>query len=48
VVGPAPQLIDADHPALYSNFAYSEYYQKFWNRGLMAETCLDMFKTSQP
>ncbi|KAJ1408351.1 Oxoglutarate/iron-dependent dioxygenase [Sesbania bispinosa] len=44
VVRPAPQLIDADHPAQYTNFTYSEYYHKFWNRGLSKETCVDMFK----
>ncbi|KAJ6873125.1 hypothetical protein NC651_032093 [Populus alba x Populus x berolinensis] len=27
VIGPAPSLIDDDHPALYRNFAYSERYQ---------------------
>jgi isopenicillin N synthase-like dioxygenase len=43
-IGPAPSLIDDDHPALYRNFAYSEYYQKFWNHGLATETCLGMFK----
>ncbi|GKV13191.1 hypothetical protein SLEP1_g24242 [Rubroshorea leprosula] len=44
VIGPAQQLIDEDHPPLYRNYLYSEYYQKFWNRGLNSETCLDMFK----
>ena len=44
VIGPACDLIDPHHPAMYRNFAYSEYYQKFWNRGLSKETCLDMFK----
>ncbi|GMY09122.1 protein DMR6-LIKE OXYGENASE 2-like [Fagus crenata] len=47
VIGPAPQLIDIHH-AHYRNFAYSEYYEKFWNRGLATETCLDVFKTSHP
>ncbi|KAI4328990.1 hypothetical protein L6164_021299 [Bauhinia variegata] len=47
VIGPAPQLIDNNHPPLYNNFAYSEYYKKFWNRGLSKETCVDMFKTDQ-
>jgi isopenicillin N synthase-like dioxygenase len=49
VIGPAPQLIDGDddhQPALYTSFAYAEYYQKFWNRGLNAQTCLDMFKAT--
>ncbi|KAF8379828.1 hypothetical protein HHK36_029277 [Tetracentron sinense] len=44
VIGPARELTHDDHPALYRNFAYGEYYQKFWNRGLATETCLDMFK----
>ncbi|KAI9076795.1 hypothetical protein K1719_028728 [Acacia pycnantha] len=44
VIGPAPDLIDPHHPALYRNFAYSEYYHKFWNRGLSKETCVDLFK----
>ncbi|XP_021281410.1 protein DMR6-LIKE OXYGENASE 2-like [Herrania umbratica] len=44
VMRPAPQLIDDNHPPLYRNYSYSEYYQKFWKRGLNAETCLDMFK----
>ncbi|GLT37423.1 hypothetical protein SLA2020_117410 [Shorea laevis] len=44
VIGPAPQLFDDDHPPLYRNYSYSEYFQKFWNRGLNSETCLDMFK----
>ncbi|KAK8693676.1 hypothetical protein V6N13_071248 [Hibiscus sabdariffa] len=41
----APQLINpVQHPSIYRNFTYSEYYDKFWKRGLNAETCLDMFK----
>ncbi|KAK8688293.1 hypothetical protein V6N13_087065 [Hibiscus sabdariffa] len=45
VMQPAPQLIDpVRRPPLYRNFTYSEYYDKFWKRGLNAETCLDMFK----
>ncbi|KAJ4728008.1 2-oxoglutarate (2OG) and Fe(II)-dependent oxygenase superfamily protein [Melia azedarach] len=44
VIGPAPHLINDDNPALYRDFSYSEYYEKFWNRGLATETCLDMFK----
>ncbi|WCJ26667.1 2-oxoglutarate (2OG) and Fe(II)-dependent oxygenase superfamily protein [Euphorbia peplus] len=45
-IGPAPNLIDDHHPAVYRNFTYDEYYQKFWNRGLTKECCLDLFKTS--
>ncbi|XP_054782214.1 protein DMR6-LIKE OXYGENASE 2-like [Prosopis cineraria] len=48
VIGPAPDLIDPHHPALYRNFTYSEYYLKFWNRGLSKETCLDLFKADSP
>ncbi|XP_027337713.1 protein DMR6-LIKE OXYGENASE 2-like [Abrus precatorius] len=44
VIGPAPQLVDHHHPPQYTNFTYSEYYDKFWNRGLSKETCVDMFK----
>ncbi|TKY64163.1 Naringenin,2-oxoglutarate 3-dioxygenase [Spatholobus suberectus] len=44
MIKPAPQLVDSDHPAQYTNFTYSEYYNKFWNRGLSKETCVDMFK----
>ncbi|CAJ1950569.1 unnamed protein product [Sphenostylis stenocarpa] len=43
-IKPAPQLVDNDHPAQYTNFTYREYYDKFWNRGLSKETCVDMFK----
>ncbi|KAF7843738.1 protein DMR6-LIKE OXYGENASE 2-like [Senna tora] len=47
LIGPAPQLIvHPHHPPLYRNFPYSEYYEKFWNRGLSKETCVDMFKLS--
>lgn len=46
VIGPAPGLIDEDHPAVYRNFTYGEYYDMFWNRGLKTETCLDMFKAA--
>ncbi|XP_030928877.1 protein DMR6-LIKE OXYGENASE 2-like [Quercus lobata] len=46
VIGPAPQLIDIDSSTHYRNFVYSEYYEKFWNRGLTTETCSNLFKTS--
>ncbi|KAH9647629.1 protein DMR6-LIKE OXYGENASE 2 [Citrus sinensis] len=45
VIAPAKDLIDERHPAVYKNFTYAEYYQKFWNRGL-DERCLDLFKAS--
>ncbi|KDP28403.1 hypothetical protein JCGZ_14174 [Jatropha curcas] len=44
VMGPAPLLVDDDHPPLHGNFTYNEYYHKFWNCGLTQKTCLDMFK----
>lgn len=44
MIGPHPKLVDTDHPALYRSYAYSEYYEKFWKRGLASQTCLDMFK----
>ncbi|GLT64658.1 hypothetical protein SLA2020_371370 [Shorea laevis] len=46
VIGPAEELIDDENPAVYRNFTYAEYYEKFWNRGLATECCLDMFKAS--
>ncbi|KAK0586709.1 hypothetical protein LWI29_011090 [Acer saccharum] len=44
-IGPAKELIDQHHPAVYRNFTYGEYYEKFWNKGLATACCLDMFKT---
>ncbi|XP_058221886.1 protein DMR6-LIKE OXYGENASE 2-like [Rhododendron vialii] len=46
VIGPAPELVDDEdrRPAVYKKFTYQEYYDKFWNRGLATECCLDMFK----
>ncbi|KAH9678356.1 protein DMR6-LIKE OXYGENASE 2 [Citrus sinensis] len=46
VIAPAKDLIDERHLAFYKNFTYAEYYQKFWNRGLAAEGCLDLFEVS--
>ncbi|KAI3691926.1 hypothetical protein L6452_31729 [Arctium lappa] len=43
VIGPAPKLVTDDQPAVYRRFTYEEYYDKFWNRGLATESCLDMF-----
>ncbi|GLU17626.1 hypothetical protein SLE2022_339860 [Rubroshorea leprosula] len=45
MIGPAEELIDDQHPAVYQSFTYAEYYEKFWNRGLATECCLDMFKS---
>ncbi|OVA19915.1 Oxoglutarate/iron-dependent dioxygenase [Macleaya cordata] len=46
LIGPAPQLIDDDHPPHYRSFTYSEYYGTFWNRKLGTESTLDIFKIS--
>ncbi|XP_022738203.1 protein DMR6-LIKE OXYGENASE 2-like [Durio zibethinus] len=46
LIGPATELIDDGHPAVYQSFTYDEYYEKFWKKGLATECCLDMFKTS--
>ncbi|EOY23819.1 hypothetical protein QUC31_008451 [Theobroma cacao] len=46
LIGPATELIDDEHPAVYRSFAYGEFYEKFWKRGLATECCLDKFKTS--
>ncbi|GKV52863.1 hypothetical protein SLEP1_g59419 [Rubroshorea leprosula] len=45
MIGPAEELIDDQHPAVYQSFTYAEYYEEFWNRGLATECCLDMFKS---
>ncbi|TQE12803.1 hypothetical protein C1H46_001449 [Malus baccata] len=44
VIGPAKELVNYDHPAMYRNCTYAEYYEKFWNKGLATECCLDLFK----
>ncbi|KAF5729799.1 hypothetical protein HS088_TW20G00164 [Tripterygium wilfordii] len=46
VIGPAKDLVDEDHPAVYRDFTYGEFYEKFWNKQLATECCLDVFKTS--
>lgn len=46
LIGPAEKLIDEQNPAVYRSFTYAEFYEKFWNRGLATECCLDMFKSS--
>ncbi|KAI7743047.1 hypothetical protein M8C21_019952 [Ambrosia artemisiifolia] len=43
IIRPAPELLTDDEPAVYKQFTYGEYYEKFWNRGLATESCLDMF-----
>ncbi|XP_068305773.1 protein DMR6-LIKE OXYGENASE 2-like [Pyrus communis] len=44
MIGPAKELINHDHQAMFRNFTYAEYFKKFWNRGLESECCLDLFK----
>ncbi|KAK4746074.1 hypothetical protein SAY87_012386 [Trapa incisa] len=44
VIGPAKELISDENPAVYRNFTYHEYYDRFWNRGLAKECCLDLFR----
>ncbi|WOL07116.1 hypothetical protein Cni_G15853 [Canna indica] len=44
VIAPAEALVDEEHPSVYRSFTYGEYYDKFWNRGLQRESCLDMFR----
>ncbi|KAI3689961.1 hypothetical protein L2E82_47933 [Cichorium intybus] len=46
VIGPAPELVCDDQHAVYRHFTYGEYYDKFWNRGLATENCLDIFTAS--
>jgi len=47
VMKSSDSLVDEDHPATYRSYTYAEYYQKFWDRGLNSESCLDLFKTKQ-
>ncbi|KAK2664435.1 hypothetical protein Ddye_003009 [Dipteronia dyeriana] len=44
VIGPAMELVDQHNPAVYRNFTYGEYYNKFLNKGLATACCLEMFK----
>lgn len=44
MIGPAKELINHDHLAMFRNFTYAEYFKNFWNRGLESECCLDLFK----
>ncbi|XP_042404383.1 protein DMR6-LIKE OXYGENASE 1-like [Zingiber officinale] len=46
VIKPAPALVDEEHPAAYREFTYGEYYDKFWDRGIQRESCLDMFRAA--
>ncbi|PWA75999.1 2-oxoglutarate (2OG) and Fe(II)-dependent oxygenase superfamily protein [Artemisia annua] len=47
VISPAPEFVTEDQPAVYRPFTYGEYYDKFWNRGLATENCLDMFMATK-
>ncbi|PWA82193.1 2-oxoglutarate (2OG) and Fe(II)-dependent oxygenase superfamily protein [Artemisia annua] len=47
MISPAPQLVTKDQPAVYRPFRYGEYYDKFLNRGLATENCLDMFMATK-
>ncbi|KAI3860793.1 hypothetical protein MKX03_033895 [Papaver bracteatum] len=46
VIGPASQLVDDEHPSLYKDFTYTEYFGKFWNQKLGTESTSDIFKTT--
>ncbi|KAK9122379.1 hypothetical protein Syun_019996 [Stephania yunnanensis] len=46
VIEPARELVDGGGTA-YTSFAYKEFYDKFWKRGLRTdESCLDMFRVN--
>lgn len=44
-IGPAPKLVADDPPAVYRDYTYAEYYEKFWSRNLDQEHCLELFRT---
>ncbi|KAI3911024.1 hypothetical protein MKW98_015681 [Papaver atlanticum] len=46
VIGPAPELVDDEHPSLYREFTYGEYFRKFWSRQLGTETTMGMFRVT--
>ncbi|KAJ0802555.1 putative flavanone 3-dioxygenase [Helianthus annuus] len=41
VIGPAPQLVTDDEPAVYRQFTFEEYNRTIWTGGL--HKCLDAF-----
>jgi isopenicillin N synthase-like dioxygenase len=47
-VGPAMELIDNDHPAIYRNFTFTEFYEEMWRAVVQHATDkrLDTFKSS--
>ncbi|AEE82890.1 putative flavanone 3-beta-hydroxylase [Arabidopsis thaliana] len=48
VISPAQELIneEEDSPAIYRNFTYAEYFEKFWDTAFDTESCIDSFKAS--
>ncbi|XP_038876327.1 protein DMR6-LIKE OXYGENASE 2-like [Benincasa hispida] len=44
MIGPAKELIDSEHRAVYRHFTYSEYYKTFWSGELDTRRCLDLFR----
>ncbi|XP_057836586.2 protein DMR6-LIKE OXYGENASE 1 [Cryptomeria japonica] len=43
-IGPAPSMVDDEHPALYRRYKYEEYMTAFWNQSLKGKSILDRFK----
>ncbi|EFH48777.1 predicted protein [Arabidopsis lyrata subsp. lyrata] len=48
MIGPAQELIneEEDSHAIYRNFTYAEYFEKFWDTAFATESCIDSFKAS--
>lgn len=47
LISPARSLAGNDGSgAIYRDFTYTEYYNKFWSRNLDQEHCLQLFKTN--
>ncbi|KAK4741760.1 hypothetical protein SAY87_025348 [Trapa incisa] len=44
LISPPESLIGEGARAVYRNFTYAEYYNKFWSRNLDQEQCLELFK----
>ncbi|KAA8531096.1 hypothetical protein F0562_005805 [Nyssa sinensis] len=44
LISPPKALTDDGTGAVYKNFTYAEYYNKFWSRNLDQEHCLELFK----
>ncbi|CAK7357483.1 unnamed protein product [Dovyalis caffra] len=45
-MGPPKELIDNDHPAIYKDFTYEEFYNVMWERRQADAARLDSFKVS--